>query len=86
LNEFCKNCAVRHVPSSIKEKFNDVYDKTFIECPTSDPTVVGCFMKDHLRINWNSFCIWLSDNGRLTTDEAMKMAKAGLVEIKDDKG
>ena len=80
MNEFCKNCIMRKVPLSIKKKYNDTYDKTFIECPTSDPKVVGCLIKKNLDINWNSFAVWLNDNGNLTQEEAMMLARAGLIQ------
>lgn len=83
MNEFCKNCINRKVPLSIKKKFNKQYVTTFLECPTSDPKVVGCLIKER-KIEWGAFAIWLNDNGDLTQDEAMALAKAGLIKAGKD--
>lgn len=84
MNEYCKNCPNRLVPLSLKEKLNKYHSKTFVECPSSDPKVVGCLIKEKLNIDWNSFCTWLNDNNDLTVQEAIEMARAGL--FKEQKG
>jgi len=74
------------VPSSLKEKFNSSYDKTFLECPTSDQKIVGCLIKERLNINWSSFCTWLIDHKNLTASEAVEMAKLGFIAPDKKKG
>ena len=82
MNSFCEDCANARVPLSLKEKFNDTYKrinvvKTFLDCPTKDPKVVGCLMKERLKVDWSTFCVWLNDNKSLTATEAIEMAKLG---------
>ena len=86
MNNFCKNCVNMKVPSSLKEKFNVSYNKTFLECPTNDEKVVGCLIKERLKIDWGSFCTWLNDHKNLTADEAIEMAKLGFITQEKKKG
>ncbi len=77
MNDFCKDCKQRSVPQSIKKKFNEFHKPTFVECPTSDPQVAGCLIKENYKFDWNSFCTWLSDNKKLTKQEAAEMERIG---------
>jgi len=72
------------VPQSIKKKFNEHFKPTFIECPTNDPNIAGCLIKENFNIDWNSFCTWLNDQKMLTVQEAIEMARIGL--FKEQKG
>jgi len=78
LNDFCKECQNRDVPKSIKDKFNEGFKNTFVECPTSDKKVVGCVIPINFKINWDSFCVWLEEQNDLTVKEAAEMTKLGL--------
>jgi len=84
LNDFCKNCKLRNIPQSIKKKFNEYHKLTFIDCPTSDPQIKGCLIKNNYKFDWNSFCTWLNDNKKLSVQEAIEMARIG--EFKEQKG
>lgn len=92
MNNFCKECVNKKVPSTIKEKFNLAYkreniSKIFLECPMNDAKVAGCLIKERMSIDWNKFCIWLNDHKDLTTEEAVAMAKLGfLYEVPKKKG
>lgn len=77
MNDFCKKCKNRDVPQSIKKKFNEYHKPTFVECPTSDPQIVGCLIKENFKFDWNSFCTWLHDNKQLSIKEAMEMREIG---------
>jgi len=85
LNKFCKDCANKSVPSSVKKKFNLSYNKTFLECPLNDDKVAGCLIKERLQIDWNSFCVWLHDHKNLSAEEAVSMAKLGYLKEDFDK-
>ncbi len=84
MNVLCKNCQNRSIPKTIKEKFNTHHMPTFIECPASDPKIVGCLIPFNFKIDWNSFCTWLNDNKLLTVQEAIEMARLGI--FKEQKG
>ena len=77
MNEFCNDCKNSKVPQSIKKKFNEYHKPTFIECPTSDPQIKGCLIKDNFKFDWNSFSTWLDDNKQLTKQEALEMKRIG---------
>ena len=86
MNSFCHNCIIKDIPKSIKDKFNEHYKPTFLECPTNDPKVVGCLIKEQVVINWNSFCNWLKDLGELTPEEAIIMTELGLLKLRGKRG
>jgi hypothetical protein len=76
LNEFCKTCQHANVPADLKDKFNKVVDKTFIECPTNDKVIAGCLIKN-LNIDWVKFVQYLREHGAITEDQVSNLKRKG---------
>jgi hypothetical protein len=75
LNEFCKNCEHKNIPSSIKKIFNKHGAKIFIdECPLNDALVVGCTTK-LLTVEWITFLIQANKMNLLNGEELVEIAK-----------
>lgn len=82
INGFCKNCAHRKIPTSLKQKFNEYVKYTFIHCPQTDKNVAFCFIKE-MTIDWKAFVRWCDDNKLMTEDEKRALKVLKLLEEKD---
>lgn len=85
MNHFCNHCQHSKLPNSLKTKFNNNFKITFIDCPTSDKVVAGCFIKN-LDIDWGKFAEWLIDNRNITLEEVSKLKELGLIKEKEEVG
>lgn len=85
MNIFCNNCQHKNIPSTLKIKFNNGVKKTFVECPTGDSKIAGCFIKN-LDIDWGKFAEWLIDNRQITMEEIIQLKNLGLIKEKEKTG
>ncbi|HUS49824.1 MAG TPA: hypothetical protein VMZ91_06645 [Candidatus Paceibacterota bacterium] len=84
MNDFCKRCNHKHIPDLLKEKFNELIKKTFIECPTEDKKIVFCFI-NKIDIEWENFFKYILAEGLLQEDELSRLEKEGW-KLTDRKG
>lgn len=73
MNKFCRNCHFRNIPAFLKQAFNQLGTKIFIdECPTFDSMVVGCITKLNYKVDWKKFCELLLLNKMYNSEEEKK--------------
>jgi hypothetical protein len=69
MNSFCSNCPHKKIPSGVKNKFNAMASKTFVdECPSVDTRVVGCTTK-LINVDWINFAEFLKSKNLLSEEE-----------------
>lgn len=82
MNNFCKVCKHKNIPSFLKENFNKLGQNTFIECPIDDERIAGCLIAN-LAIDWKKFVQYLYENEALTVKQ-IEMLKGKGWDLKDN--
>jgi len=73
LNKFCRTCQFRNIPTFLKQRFNELGTRIFIdECPLFDDRVKGCTTKLYYNVDWKKFCELLLDNKIYNSEEEKK--------------
>lgn len=67
------------MPNFLKQNFNDLIQYTFIECPTEDEKVAGCFIKNCI-IDWEKFIKYCVENKKVDIGQKKILIKEGLYE------